>query len=330
MASIQGRFNDPRAGAQVMTGSDTPSTPQRIAFLVLAHNDAPLLLRLCERLRDHAVFVHLDAKSHDFPVEQLAALKNVVIVEPRVPVHWADFSMVDASLVLLRSAIDRNERFSKFVLISGGCYPVKPVKDLASVFNGDGGHNYIRFTAVESSLHLKKLTSRHWRMAPLLPDALLARRPWLRSVEKKTRAVLNKLSAYRPRDFQRETGLAPWFGNSWWALSEPCVQYILEFTRENADFVDAHRSTYAPDELFYHTIVAQSPFASTADGVQEDLGARTNQAAPLHLIHPSERRTFSNCEADFELAKTTDKYFIRKINSRESGALLDRIDSELI
>jgi hypothetical protein len=309
----------------------TRTAQQRIAFLVLAHDDAPLLLRLCERLRDHAVFVHIDAKSRNFPIEQLAAQKNVVIVQPRRAVHWADFSMVETTLDLLRTALDQNERFSKFVLISGACYPVKPIERLATMFDTDDDLNYIRLTAISPSTpHLWNLVSRRWIMAPLLPDRLMARQPALRGVEKTARAVVNKLSSYLPRDIQRETGYPIYFGSSWWAFSEPCARYIVEFVREHPAFFHAFRTTYAPDELLYHTIVAQSPFAAKTLGAQADQGERTNQETPLHLIHPSEKRVFGSTDADFHLAQTTDKYVIRKISSRESGGLLDRIDRELL
>ncbi len=297
---------------------------------MLAHGDLPLLLRLFSRLRGHRIFVHIDAKSRHFPVEQLAGLDDVTLIEPRVAIHWADFSMVQATLSMLRAALDRDERFSKYVLISGGCYPVKPTFELASLFENDAGHNYIRLTAITPSSHLQNLVSRHWRMAPLLPDGLLERRPRLRAVEQEARAVLNKLRALRRRDFQGEIGAPPYFGSSWWALSQPCARYVVDYVRDHPAFIHAWRSTYATDELFYHTIIAQSPFAATTDGIVPDEGARTNQAAPLHLIHPSEKRIFRGSEADFELARTTDKYFIRKVESGASGGLLDRIDRELL
>jgi hypothetical protein len=309
---------------------DTTAAPRRIAFLVLAHSDAPLLLRLCERLRDHAVFVHVDAKSRDFPMEQLAAQKNVVLVQPRRAVHWADFSMVETTLDLLRTALDQDERFSKFVLISGACYPVKPIDRLAALFDTDDDLNYIRMTAISPSTpHLWNLVSRRWVMTPLLPDRLMAH-PAVRGVEKTARAVLNKLSSYLPRDFQRETGYPIYFGSSWWAFSEPCARYIVDFVRDHPAFFRAFRTTYATDEVLYHTIVAQSPFAAKTLGAQADQGERTNQETPLHLIHPSEKRVFGSTETDFDLAQTTDKYFIRKISSRESSGLLDRIDRELL
>jgi len=308
-----------------------PPAPRRIAFLILAHNDAPLLLRLCHHLRDHAVFLHIDAKSRDFPTEQFAALKNVVLIQPRLSVHWADFSMVETTLALLRTALNQNESFSKYVLISGACYPVKPLDHLATLFNTDDDLNYIRLTAISPATpHLWTLVSRHWRMTPLLSDDRMARQPALRGLEKKARAVLNKLSSYHPRDFQKEVGCPIYFGSSWWAFSEPCARYIVDFVHDHPAFLRAFRFTYATDELLYHTIVAQSPFAANTLGVQPDEGAGTNQQTPLHLIHPSEKRVFGSTDADFDLAKSTDKFFIRKVSTQDTDDLLDRIDRELL
>lgn len=308
----------------------TPA-PRRIAFLVLAHNDAPLLLRLCHHLRDHAVFLHVDAKSHDFPIDQFAALSNVTLIHPRLSVHWADYSMVDTTLSLLRTAVQQPESFSKYVLISGACYPVKPISQLAALFHSDHDHNYIRFTAISPSTpHLWTLVSRHWRMAPLLSDSLMARLSFLRPLEKKARAVLNKLSSFHPRDFQKELGLPIYFGSQWWAFSEPCARYVLDFVHNHPAFVHAFRFIYVPDELFFHTLVAQSPFAAQTLGPQPDEGAGTNQQTPLHLIHPSEKRVFHSTQSDFDLARSTDKFFIRKVSSHETGDLLDRIDRELL
>lgn len=298
---------------------------------MLAHNDAPLLLRLCHHLRDHAVFLHVDAKSRDFPIEQFAALSNVTLIQPRLSVHWAHFSMIEATLSLLRTALNQNETFSKLVLISGSCYPVKPIASLAALFHSDHDHNYIRFTAISSATpHLWNLVSRRWRMAPLLPDQLMARHPALRSLEKKARAILNKLSSFRPRDFQRDAGCPISFGSQWWALSQPCARYILDFVQTHPAFVRPFRTTYVPDELFFHTLIAQSPFAAKTLGPQPDQGAGTNQQAPLHLIHPSEKRVFHSTQNDFDLAKSTDKFFIRKVSSRDTAELLDRIDRELL
>ena len=239
--------------------------------------------------------------------------------------------MVDATVSLLRTAVGQPESFSKYMLISGSCYPVKPISSLAALFHSDDDRNYIRFTAISPATpHLWSLVSRHWRMAPMLSDELMDRHPLLRSVENNVRAVLNKLSSFHRRDFQKEVGVPIYFGSSWWAFSEPCARYIVDYVQQHPEYLGTFRFTYATDEIFYHTLVAQSRFVAQTLGAQPDEGAGTNQQTPFHLIHPSEKRVFHSTPSDFELARTTDKFFIRKVSSHETGDLLDRIDRELL
>jgi hypothetical protein len=291
----------------------------RIAFLILAHQDAPHLERLCGKLRDHATFVHVDAASRNFPVEKIAALPCVEVVSPRVEVHWGDFSMVEATLALLRTAQQR-AGFDRFVLLSGACYPVKPVVELELAFAREPEREWIAIMPIGRRSRLQPLIGRRWRMAPLMRQ---------RGVDAKARALWNKVSKVLGRDFEREIGMAPCFGSQWWGLSNTCVTKILEFVDANPGFVRAYRSVYAPDEHFFQTIVANSDFARSAIHVK-DCGEATNQLAPLHLIAPVEDRYFGSGDADFALAAKTEEFFIRKVSTARSAGLLDRIDRELL
>ena len=302
----------------------------RIAFLIIAHSDAPLLKRLCHQLREHAVFIHIDAKAVDFPVDQFNGLTNVTLVQPRLSVHWADFSMIEATLAMLKMAAATGEVFSKYVLLSGACYPVKPLPELAALFASDGDRNYIRFTQIKAGSTLRNLIGRHWRMAPLIKLDGFGKSHPLRKMESLARVVLNKLSSKRGRHFEDEHGAPAYFGSQWWALSDPAVRFLLEKIARDPKLLNPFRSVYAPDEIFFHTLMGNSPFVQQSEGLQEDKSSATNQYAPLHMIHPSQDRVFGRDSGDFELVRGTEKFFIRKISSKDSGALLDRIDAELL
>jgi hypothetical protein len=227
--------------------------------------------------------------------------------------------MVQATLTLLEEA-RKFGTFDRFVLLSGSCYPVKPLASLEAAFAGDPGREWVAVTPISRQSHLYGLIGRRWRIAPLLGNSVL---------DSKVRALYNKISKVIGRGLAHETGLTPYFGNSWWALTRPCVESILEFVRNRPDFVDAYRSVRSPDEVMFQTIVANSQFASFAMRV-EDRGDATNQLAPLHQIGPANDRYFGNAEDDFQVAASTDKFFIRKVSTVRSAQLLDRIDSELL
>jgi hypothetical protein len=291
----------------------------RIAFLILAHRNADQIERLCLRLRPHNVFVHVDAQAADFPTNQLAELPGVTVVSPRRAVHWGDFSMVEATLTLL-SAARAVGSFDRYVLLSGECYPAKPIAALEQAFETNPRREWISLTPIAAGSHLETMTGRRWRMAPLVG---------VRGLDAKLRGAWNKASKMLGRDLRREIDTTPYFGSQWFALSARCVSMILKFVPAHPEFVRAYRSVYAPDEHFFQTIVGNSEFGASAIHV-EDRGAATNQSAPLHQIAPSEDRYFGNSGKDFDLVVRTGKFFLRKVSLQRSGPLLDRIDRELL
>jgi hypothetical protein len=261
----------------------------------------------------------VDAQAADFRTNQLAELPGVTVVSPRRAVHWGDFSMVKATLTLL-SAARAVGSFDRYVLLSGECYPAKPIAALEEAFETNPGREWISLTPIAAGSHLETMTGRRWRMAPLVGA---------RGLDAKLRAVWNKTSKMLGRDLRREIGTTPYFGSQWFALSARCVNMILKFVPAHPEFVRAYRSVYAPDEHFFQTIVGNSEFGASAIHV-EDRGAATNQSAPLHEIAPSEDRYFGSSEKDFDLLVRTGKFFLRKVSPQRSGPLLDRIDRELL
>jgi hypothetical protein len=291
----------------------------RIAFLILAHRNADQIERLCVRLRPHSVFVHVDAQVADFPTNQLAELTGVTMVSPRRAVHWGDFSMVEATLALLSTARGVGS-FDRYVLLSGECYPAKPIAALEEAFETNPRREWISLTPIATGSFLETMTGRRWRMAPLVGA---------RGLDAKLRGAWNRASKMLGRDLRREIGTTPYFGSQWFALSARCVDMILKFVPAHPEFERAYRSVYAPDEHFFQTIVGNSEFAASAIHV-EDRGFATNQSAPLHQIAPSEDRYFGNSGKDFDLVVRTGKFFLRKVSPQRSGPLLDRIDRELL
>jgi hypothetical protein len=57
-------------------------------------------------------------------------------------------------------------------------------------------------------------------------------------------------------------GLAPYSGHTWWALSRPACQYVLDFRRDHPALALFFTNTHASDETFIHTILGNSPFQS--------------------------------------------------------------------
>ena len=92
--------------------------PRPIAYLVLAHDHPRQLARLVAALESpHAFFViHIE--------EVLPASPRIRYVRDRVRVEWMGWSIVEATLRMVRQAM--REDFGYAVFLSGADYPVKP------------------------------------------------------------------------------------------------------------------------------------------------------------------------------------------------------------
>lgn len=217
----------------------------KIAYLVLAHNNPRLLARTIERLstRDVRFFIHVDRKADLCAFENIHR-ENVLFCEPRVRVYWGDFSQVEAILVLLRTAMaDWDPGY--FVLISGTDYPLRSGVYIQNFLEQNEGTEFLNLTEVPAPG--KPLSRINNLRCP-------RRRPFLHLVTR----ILAKAGLVS-RDYRKHlSGLDPYSGGTWWALSQVACTYVLEFVKANAQFVRFFENMFAADEAFFHTILGNS------------------------------------------------------------------------
>jgi hypothetical protein len=135
------------------------------------------------------------------------------------------------------------------------------------------------------------------------------------------------LEKYYRRNYRRALGgLTPFASSQWWVLSRKAVDYILDFAASNPRLVRFYKHSLIPDEMFFHTILGNSPFRSRAARnltyADWSKGLSRNPA-PLTREH-----LVQFAMPDFQLSDvegTGPCYFARKFSSSDA-ALLDRID----
>jgi len=296
----------------------------RLAYLVIAHADPQHLGRLVRALGpDDDVFVHLDAKvADDAPFRAAAAGANVRFVAPRVRVAWAGISMVDATLVLLRAALAAMtpaRPYGHLVLLSGACYPLRAPAEIRRRLAAEPEREFIRFIDMRASPdHYMQHLNRRWFKEPWYRG----RRRALVLADKVLRRIANL--ARRPNRWPDEW--VPYFGSQWWALTPACARHVVDTVEREPRYRAANRDTLAPDEHFFHTLVGNSPYAARATGLEPFRYRATHILANLHLIHGSLSKWYG--ADDWDEVAASDALFVRKVGSRTSGALLDRIDRE--
>lgn len=65
------------------------------------------------------------------------------------------------------------------------------------------------------------------------------------------------------RDHSKHLGqLKPYSGNTWWALTREACQYLIEYEKTDTKVAQYFEETFAPEEMYFHTILGNSPFAA--------------------------------------------------------------------
>lgn len=224
----------------------------RIAYLVVAHNNPKLLQRKIRILSDPdcGFFIHIDSKSDIREFSQISG-GNVVFSERRFAVPWGGFALVDATLTLLRQALSSSDAFDYFVLQSGSDYPLRGSRYIHSFFEESRNLEFINIARIptpEAGIPLSKI-NRVW-----YDDTKRLRQITSRGLAKIGLAT---------RDYRKFLGnLEPFAGDQWWALTAEACRHILEFTESHPHVVEYFQKTLAPDEMFFHTILGNSRFAS--------------------------------------------------------------------
>lgn len=277
----------------------------RLVYIILAHQLPEQLVRLVDRLDARGVrfLIHLDRSMSD---EQTRFIRKALAGRPTVeflPRHrcaWGEFSIVEATLEGVRRC--GQLEFDYAVLLSGQDYPIKTHRQIIDYFAGLNGRSVIH----EVPFPKPDWKNGGWdRLQGYHMGSVGRPLRWLAAGH----ARLRLKRRYPP-------GIHPHGGAQFWALSRDAVVAVLEFVQRRPDFVRAHRYTFAADEMFFQTIVANS------------VGIDTVNDAINFLEWNREGAVLDS--SDFESLRSTYHLYARKFDVRMDAAVLDRIDRVLL
>jgi hypothetical protein len=294
-----------------------------VAYIISAYKLPAMLVRLVGRLDapGTSIFIHVDAKTSErvyrAMAEPLADRPDVHFL-PRHPCHWGDFGHVRATLEGLRALIASGTQFDYVVLLTGQDYPLKSNPEIAGVLREAAGGVLMDYMPIPNDRWTDGGSCRfenwHFRLAgrtlafpgtPFGNGSLNA--AWL------SLARLLRLRRAFPE------GMRPYGGSSYWTMPADCARYVETWRRTHPELVRFFRHVHVPDEIFFQSIVMNSPFRDRV--ARDDLRWVDWQAGGDHP------RVLSS--ADFDTLMRSDKLFARKFDPSVDGAVLDRIDHAL-
>jgi hypothetical protein len=221
----------------------------RVAFLALVHKAPRYVERIARLLaRDgDEIFIHVDSSVEISPFhERLSSLAGSAhLIADRYAIAWGGFGMVRATNALIDAATQSGE-FDYFYLLSGQCFPIRPMRWLKEVLKQ--GNDFIQCELMPTQ---EKPLSRLRRRTVNVP---------IRGLRYRGKLAAEKLLNLAPvTDFEKKFRLRPHAGSQWWCLTRRTLQYVREYCRTHPQYDRYMKWTHCPDEMYYHTLVANGP-----------------------------------------------------------------------
>ena len=276
----------------------------------------------------------------------LGERKNVHFVQDRVIANWMGFSLVEATLRLLRDAVVQG--FDYCVLLSGADYPIKSSQYLFDFF-GKAEKEFIAFWRLADRPSWMHKVQYYYAVDTIpIRDYSNNREPvyW-------RRLFWGRFFRYRKYMPKRKflNGLVPFGGPDWWSLSHGCASFILKYVADNPRYKRFYKFSSSPGEMFFQTIILNSEWAERVENRNNYLAWSSsrlpNEPGLEKDMLPDEAFNFRYVdwsgelsgarekpavldERDWEAISSSTSHFARKFDDVRSAALLERIDREIL
>lgn len=280
----------------------------KVAFLMQCHKNPEQINLLLEALNHPMVdvFVHVDKKSQAIK-DKITQRAGVYILPEQqcVDVQWAQYSQVEATLQLLRAAVNRGGD-SHYWLISGQDYPLRPMDNILDFLEANQEANFIECSQIKPF---------NKRNDVYFPNSVIGRKLWQKVLKNlwiygtggwnKTFPIFKRKA---PDDFKY------WFGSQWWCLNSTTAQWIIDYLNEHTEYEKFFEHSLCSDECFFQTLVMNSPFANTTKPYLHYIKWEKGKSSPRTLT-----------TIDYEELKKTEKIIARKFDIDVDTEIIERL-----
>jgi len=240
-----------------------------LTYLILAHDSPEQVNRIINSLKseESKFFIHVDAKSK----ANFASLANntfVYLIRERCKVEWGGFSIIQAIVNSLRVIISETDS-SHVILLSGTDYPLKNSSYIKAFFNENHDFDFIEgkpFPSPKCSwleggrrrleCYALRLGSKEIATIEPYKINLGNARQFAKVVLKDPKRIFDSVkiwAKFPKRSHPKE--LNPFYGEMWWCLRTSTIKRILRYIETNPKYIEYHKETCIPDEIFFSTLV---------------------------------------------------------------------------
>lgn len=221
-------------------------------FIITVHNYPELLKEIIDLLScpNHFFFINIDKKIDDSPFKKiLNNVPNVYFTEgkQRVKVNNGGFSQIQATINLLNIAHKQNLDYIHF--ISGQDYPCVSIKEFDDFFIKNEGISYMHYDSPEEIKEwtVSKYPQRYKQYHTI--DFNLNKKNLLQNITLKLLNLCFKILPPR-KNIHEIAG-----GWNWFSWHKSVTNYVLNYLKENPNYIKKWHFTSCCDEIIFHTLL---------------------------------------------------------------------------
>lgn len=283
---------------------------KKIAMLVLCHTMPEQVNEFVARFdsKHFDFYIHVDRKS-DIAGE-IKERENVTIIpaDKRVSVIWAGYGMVEATLILIRTAMDKGD-YDYYWLCSGQDFPIKDCEHILKNFE-DSDNNYINIIPSEPYDKRWQITYPSWIIGKKTSQRII-KRLWV-AITGGRRHTFGLFYRTPPG------GIVPYHGSSWWCLNRETIKWITDYLDDHSEVCRFFAGALCPDESIFQTLVMMCPAKGTLKDYLVYVDWSEGKSSPKILTND-----------DYNKLAASDMLLCRKIDSVRSPELYRRLLREI-
>ena len=221
------------------------------AFLIIAHNEYPVLEVLLSMLDDERndIYLHIDKRATEL-FQQIKKVKmqkaGFYLIKNPIEVYWGDISQVQVEYLLFETALSHGS-YAYYHLLSGTDLPIKSQDYIHAFFQQNAGKEFVGFW--QDAAHQRDLERKVFRYY-FFTKRLKDKEHLLHGITALIRNLIlavQKISHYRRKqtfEFKK--------GGNWISITENAVKYLLQYKEI---VLNRMKYTLCADEIFIQTIL---------------------------------------------------------------------------
>ncbi|MDB5010550.1 MAG: putative glycosyl transferase [Mucilaginibacter sp.] len=288
------------------------------AFIILAHKNEDQLVRLIDRLNDvySYFFIHIDRNSTLQQSKELFKNKENIQLLSGINTQWGCFGLVEATLTAMAAIKETENYYDRIILLSGQDYPIKNNEYLNNFLQSSQHSIFMEYFLLPNYKRWSSDGGMYRTNKYFFGFGIFNRY---------AAKAINFLASYITF-FQRsfKNTMKHFHGSQWWIIDMHSLYYILDYVKNNPQYSSFHKYTFAPDELFFQTILLNSGNDNLIRGIFND-HKRFMRWIDESSAHPEIIKT-----EDFDAICNSSALFARKFDTQIDSKILDMIDEKCL